>query len=62
MTKTLNTRLLTVSGLIVFAGLTRLLPHPPNFTALGAMGLFGAAYLDRRVMAFAVPLVSALPC
>lgn len=35
-------------ALIVLAVLTRLLPHPHNFTPIGAIGLFGAAYLNRR--------------
>lgn len=41
--------------LIILAALTRLLPHPQNFTPLGAIGLFGAAYLNRRWLALLVP-------
>lgn len=44
--------------LILLAALTRLLPHPPNFTPLGAIGLFGAACLQRRWLAWAVPFVA----
>ena len=44
--------------LMVIAALTRLLPHPPNFTPLGAIGLFGAAYLERRWLALAVPFAT----
>lgn len=44
--------------LIILAALTRLLPHPHNFTPLGAIGLFGAAYLERRWLALLVPLVA----
>lgn len=42
-------------ALIFVAALTRLLPHPHNFTPLGAIGLFGAAFLQRRWLAVAVP-------
>lgn len=36
-----------------FAG--RLLPHPPNFTPLGGIALFGAAVLGRRWLALLLP-------
>ena len=40
------------------AALVRLLPHPFNFTPIGAMALFGGAcYADRRA-AFGVPLIA----
>ena len=41
--------------LIIIAALTRLLPHPHNFTPIGAIGLFGAAYLGSRWLALAIP-------
>ncbi|MDX1407632.1 MAG: DUF6580 family putative transport protein [Saprospiraceae bacterium] len=43
--------------LIVFAAMTRLIPHWPNFTAVGAMALFGGAYLSRK-FAFLIPLIA----
>ena len=48
-----------ILGLLVFSvALSRLLPHPPNFTPVGAMGLFGAAYFSRKYLAFLVPFVA----
>ncbi len=45
--------------LIVLSGaLSRLLPHPPNFTPIGAIALFGAAYFANRYVALLIPLVS----
>lgn len=44
--------------LILIAAATRLLPHPDNFTPIGAMSLFGAAYLTDRRLAIAIPLLS----
>jgi hypothetical protein len=41
--------------LVILAALTRLLPHPPNFTPIAAIGLFGAAYFERRWLALIVP-------
>ena len=38
----------------------RLLPHPPNFTPIFAMALFGGAYLDNKKMAFILPLAAML--
>lgn len=43
--------------LIVFAAMTRLIPHWPNFTAVGAMALFGGAYLSRK-FAILIPLAA----
>jgi hypothetical protein len=45
--------------LILVAAFSRLLPHPANFTALGAIALFGGVYLDKRY-AVAVPLIAML--
>jgi hypothetical protein len=44
------------TGLAILAGIVRLLPHPWNFTPLGALGLYGGARL-RSWQAFALPLV-----
>jgi len=51
-----NSRLLALLGAIVVAAALRLLPHPPNFTPIGAMALFSGAYLGRRPLAFVAPL------
>lgn len=45
-------------GIIFLAALVRLLPHPHNFTPLGAMALFGGAYFGRRVVAVLAPLAA----
>lgn len=43
------------SGLTFAAALARLLPHPPNFTPVGGMSLYGGAKLSGW-RAFAMPL------
>jgi hypothetical protein len=51
-----NTRLIALLSAILAAAALRLVPHPPNFTPIGAMALFSGAYLGRRGLAFAAPL------
>jgi len=45
-------------ALIALAALTRLLPHPHNFTPIGAIALFGAAYFNRQWLVLAVPFAA----
>ncbi|MBN2435643.1 MAG: hypothetical protein JXK07_10300 [Spirochaetes bacterium] len=45
----------TVLFLIFFALISRLAPHPSNFTPLTAVALFSAAFIKRRSLAFLVP-------
>lgn len=47
-----------VAGFILFAALSRLLPHATNFTPLGAIALFGAAYFPKKKWAFIVPVLA----
>jgi len=44
-------------GLILFAALTRLLPHPYNFTALGAMALFSGVTFGKHKWAYILPFI-----
>lgn len=50
--------LIFVSSLVLIAGMSRLLPHPPNFTALGAMALFGGAALSNKFLRILMPLAA----
>ncbi len=54
----MRTILWAVVGLIGFAALMRLAPHPWNFTPVAAMALFGGAVLRRPLFAFGVPLAA----
>jgi hypothetical protein len=51
---------LALAALIVVAALTRLLPHPPNFSPVEAIALFGGAYFASRAWAVIVPLAAML--
>src|SRR5690606_10219470 len=56
----LSPRFLILAGMVLLVALTRLLPHPPNFTPVESMALFsGAFFLDRRI-ALLVPLAAML--
>ncbi|HEV7231715.1 MAG TPA: DUF6580 family putative transport protein, partial [Bacteroidia bacterium] len=45
---------------VLCAALSRLIPHPFNFTPIGAMALFAGAGFQRRWLAFAMPLSAML--
>ncbi len=45
-------------GFILVAALSRLLPHPPNFTPIGAMALLGGSYLGKKHMKFILPIAA----
>ncbi|MES2669385.1 MAG: DUF6580 family putative transport protein [Pseudomonadota bacterium] len=49
---------LLLAAMIVLAALSRLLPHPPNFSPVEAMALFGGAYFASRAWAIVVPLIA----
>jgi len=51
-------RLLLALCFIIFAAAVRILPHPWNFTPVGAMALFSGAKLGRSWKAFVFPLVA----
>src|SRR5436305_8491491 len=51
-----HSRILALLSAILIAAALRLVPHPPNFTPIGAMALFSGAYLGRRSLAFVAPL------
>jgi hypothetical protein len=54
----MKTRLITLIGFVLAAAFTRLIPHPWNFTAIGAMALFGGAYFESRGPSLLVPLAA----
>jgi hypothetical protein len=56
----LTGKFLFAAGLIFAAAFTRLVPHYPNFTAVGAIALFGGTYLPNKKLAFVVPFLAML--
>ena len=47
---------LIIPLIIILAAVSRLIPHPPNFTPIIAMGLFAGAYVQNRSLAMLFPI------
>lgn len=45
-----------IAGLLIVAAFTRLIPHYPNFTSLGAVALLGGAWFRNKAWAVLIPL------
>ncbi len=60
MTKTLFSKMSfgIIALFILIAAMSRLLPHPPNFTPIGGMALFGMAYFSKKYWALLIPIIS----
>lgn len=58
MIKKISPNFLVVTLMVLAAAFIRLIPHPPNFAPIAAMGLFGGAYFNKKSFAFAVPLAA----
>lgn len=54
----LTLRFGVITLIVLFAALSRLIPHPNNFAPIGAMALFGVAYYSKLYLAFAIPVFS----
>ncbi|HTG29598.1 MAG TPA: DUF6580 family putative transport protein, partial [Methylomirabilota bacterium] len=53
-------RTVLIVGMILFAAIMRIVPHPWNLAPVGAMALFSGAVIRNRVMAFLLPLLAML--
>jgi hypothetical protein len=51
-------RYLLLAAFVILAAVARLLPHPWNFTPVGAMALFGGARLFSKTAAFLLPILA----
>ena len=54
-----QTRLILISLIIIGVG-SRLIPHYPNFTAIGAISLFASAFAPKRSVAIIIPYLAML--
>jgi hypothetical protein len=50
-------RIAVIGGMMLLAGLSRLIPHPANFTAIMAVALFGGAKFKSKPIAVVGPLI-----
>ena len=51
-------RFTVLSGMILAAAAFRIMPHPPNFSPIAAIALFGGAQFSDKRTAFLVPLAA----
>jgi len=49
---------ISIGLLITFAIITRLMPHPFNFTAIGALALFSGSVISNKKLAFIIPFLA----
>ena len=56
----INKTLLLGLGIIGVLTLSRLIPHPPNFTPILGMAVFSGAIINRRLIAYLISLVAML--
>jgi hypothetical protein len=54
----IHPRAALITAIVVAAAVLRIVPHPMNFTPIGALALFGGAYFSSKRTAVAVPLLS----
>ncbi len=52
-----STSLFLLVGLMILAVFSRLIPHPWNFTAVGAVALFGGTYIQSKRVSLMLPFV-----
>lgn len=57
-TEKINLRFSVITAIVLLAGASRLIPHPANFSPIGGMVLFGAAYYSKRYWSYIIPIVT----
>ena len=46
--------------IILVLALSRLIPHPPNFTPILGMAVFSGAVINKKIFAYIIPLIAML--
>ena len=54
----MNKRELLIIGFLLFAVLVRLIPHPPNFTPIIALALFGSTTFKNKWLGISLPILA----
>jgi hypothetical protein len=58
MNTKINLRFSILTGLILLAAFSRMIPHPVNFSPLSAIVLFGAAHFTKKWQVFLIPIAA----
>jgi hypothetical protein len=48
---------LLLTSLLLLIMLTRIIPHPPNVTPIGAIALLGGIYFSNKMLSYIIPLI-----
>lgn len=56
--KIFTPRFIAIVSVVAVAAFMRLIPHLPNFTPVAAIALFGGAYINRKYLAFLIPILA----
>lgn len=51
-------KFLLITVIIIAAVVSRFIPHPPNFSPISAIALFGGAYYTDKKLSFIIPLLA----
>jgi len=54
----INLRFSVLTTLILLCAFSRIIPHMPNISPLGAISLFGAAHFSKKWQVFLIPIAS----
>ena len=54
----ISLRTITLIGLIILAAFSRIIPHIPNFSPLGAIGVFGVAHFSKKWLGILIPITA----
>lgn len=57
-TQKINIRFAVLVVMIFITAFSRIISHMPNFSPLGAIGLFGAAHFQKKWQAFLIPVAA----
>ena len=54
----ISLKTITLVGLIILAAFSRIIPHMPNFSPLGAIGVFGVAHFSKKWLGVLIPITA----
>ena len=57
-TEKLNLRFGILAVIIIVAAFSRIIPHMPNFSPLGAIGVFGVAHFSKKWLGVLIPITA----
>ena len=54
----MKNKTLLIVLIILIGAFSRIIPHPPNFTPVGAMSILGGLYFGKKYLAFIIPFMA----